>query len=85
MTPLERAGWCFFVRCPREGTFGPADKSIDIACGIAAAKLARILNCRRASIVIDDGQLPADGLPNSQNLPSLSTTRVASASGVVGI
>ncbi|HYT20431.1 MAG TPA: hypothetical protein VEW05_09415, partial [Candidatus Polarisedimenticolia bacterium] len=26
MTALERTGWCFFVRCPREGTFVPADK-----------------------------------------------------------
>jgi len=26
MPPLERTGWCFFVRCPREGTFVPADK-----------------------------------------------------------
>ena len=25
MTPLERTAWCFFVRCPREGTFVPAD------------------------------------------------------------
>jgi hypothetical protein len=24
MTPPGRASWCFFVRCPREGTFVPA-------------------------------------------------------------
>jgi len=35
MTPLERTGWCFFVRCPREGTFVPADKQAHQAFAVA--------------------------------------------------
>jgi hypothetical protein len=40
MTPLKRAGWCFFVRCPQEGNIRQVGKPIDIAEKIAGAKLA---------------------------------------------
>ena len=39
-TPLKRAGWCFFVRRPHEGTLGEPENQIDIAGRIGCAKLA---------------------------------------------
>ncbi len=43
MTPLERTGWCFFVRCPREGTFVPADKQAHQA--FAGALIPAVMDC----------------------------------------